>query len=50
MKKLTALCVLVLVGVSFSVTMAFAEGNCSGKSDTPIKKITQSDGTAPKSG
>lgn len=50
MKKLTALFVLVLVGVSFSVGAAFAEGNCAGKSDKPIKKITQSDGPAPKSG
>lgn len=50
MKKATALCILVLVGISFSVSVAFAEGNCSGKSNKPIKKITQSDGTAPNSG
>ena len=50
MKKLTALCVLVLVGVSFSVSAAFAVGDCAGKSNNPIKKITESDGTAPKTG
>lgn len=49
MKKLAALTVLVIIGISFSVS-AYAEGNCSGKSDKPIKKITQSDGTTPKSG
>lgn len=50
MKKLTALSVLVIVGLSFSVGMVMAKGDCSEKADRPIKKITQSDGTAPKSG
>ena len=49
MKKLAAISVLVLIAISFSVSV-YAKGDCSGKSNKPIKKITQSDGTAPKSG
>ena len=49
MKKLATFSVLVLIGISFSIS-AYAKGECSGKSNKPIKKITQSDGTTPKSG
>ena len=50
MKKLTALAVLLLVGISLSVTAAFAEGACSKKSGDSTKKTATSDGTVPKSG
>lgn len=49
MKRIFALSVVVLVGLSFAAS-AFALGNCAGKATKPITKITQTEAPQPITG
>ena len=49
MKRIAALSVVVLVGLSFAAS-AFAVGNCAGKAKKPVTKITQTEAPQPNSG